>query len=124
MDSLKELELLVEESLNPRSKATPQNQPQHQQQNHSQTLPQKRKTLVNHSALKTNTKITKIFRSRPTFRQLLIEYNGVQNSLSKIIRPNQDRFKPDPNLNSFTADSIEVIEVPEIAGKILRPQNN
>lgn len=67
---------------------------------------------------------TRIFRNTKTFKQLLSEYNGRKNSLnllknSPLNAPTRTSKPARPG--DFGFDSVEVMELPEIPGKIIRP---
>lgn len=61
----------------------------------------------------------KIFSSKPSLRQMMKDYNGRQSTLPPIKKnkPSKKASRP-----GFQFDSVELIELPSISGKILRPQ--
>ncbi|MGE4233331.1 MAG: hypothetical protein AB7F43_08385 [Bacteriovoracia bacterium] len=59
----------------------------------------------------------KIFSSRATLREMMHDYNGRTNTLPPI-----KSSRPRKITNGFSFDSVELIQLPSISGKILRPK--
>ncbi len=73
--------------------------------------------------LHTTPKGTRVFRNRPGLKQLMSEYNGRNSSLLPLKSAQDTKITTRLNARpgDFRYDSVEVMEVPSVKGKILRP---
>ncbi len=98
--------------------------PEKTQPSVQQLLYQQLKTAKPSNNLTTTPKGTKVFKNQKTLRQLMGEYNGRKNTLAPLKSTiSQSQISKPVSKNEFKYDRMEIMEVPTINGKILRPQN-
>lgn len=86
-----------------------------------QLLYQQLKTAKPSENLTTTNKGTKVFKNTKNLRQLMMEYNGRKTTLPPLKSSLQTQSAKPRNKSDFKYDRMEIMEVPSISGKILRP---
>lgn len=86
-----------------------------------QLLYQQLKTAKPSENLTTTTRGTKVFKNTKNLRQLMSEYNGRKTTLPPLKSSLQTQNSKPSNQSDFKYDRMEIMEVPSINGKILRP---